>query len=285
MDSTPNPPQEVKHVENSAIAQNASNTLMVIGLVIGIFGLIAISSYFFFVKTYSSAMENRQENAMLYDDPSQKNILGAQITDLPELQIGGNKNLNKQPPMTQQQLMQAQMMQQQQAMQQKAPQNKPDVKPPTPTNTPVPANTYVNDTLHFTLNNQGWTKQAQTKDGEITVDSYKNDSGSLILYITTTTKSYDTVKAYLDTTPRGRKPESTSDFSLGGEGGLKSTPYSVSANGTTYMSIGAYVKPRVDTGMIGVELDSTSLDVNDHSAEDTFKKITDSFTFIEKKSP
>jgi hypothetical protein len=285
MDSTPNTPQEVKHVENSAIAQNASNTLMVIGLVIGIFGLIAISSYFFFVKTYSSAMENRQENAMLYDDPSQKNILGAQITDLPELQIGGNKNLNKQPPMTQQQLMQAQMMQQQQAMQQKAPQNKPDVKPPTPTNTPVPANTYVNDTLHFTLNNQGWTKQAQTKDGEITVDSYKNDSGSLILYITTTTKSYDTVKAYLDTTPRGRKPESTSDFSLGGEGGQKSTPYTVSTNGTTYMSIGAYVKPRVDTGMIGVELDSTSLDVNDHTAEDTFKKITDSFTFIEKKSP
>jgi hypothetical protein len=290
MEQNPQPTENVKHLENTPAVQNASSTLLVIGLVIGIFGAIAMVSYFFFAKTYSAKMEERKENALLYDDPSQKNILGAQITDLPELEMGGNKALNKQPTMTQQQLMQQQLMRQQQQaaggmQQQKAPQNMPENKPPTPTQTPIPENTYVNDELHFKLEYQGWDKQTQTTDGDLKIDSYKKSDGSLILYIVTTTKKFDTIQAFIDTSPRGRKPATTANFGIGGKEGQKSEPFDVSENGTAYKAIAAYVEPKDDQGMISIELDSTSLDVNDHTAADAFEKITDSFAFIEKKTP
>lgn len=290
MEQNPQPTGNVKHLENTPAVQNASSILLVIGLVIGIFGAIAMISYFFFMKTYSAKMEERKENALLYDDPSQKNILGAQITDLPDLKMGANSALNKQPTMTQQQLMQAQLMRQQQAagmqqQQQRAPQSMPENKPPTPTQTPIPENTYVNDELHFKLEYQGWNKQNQTTDGDLKIDSYKKSDGSLILYIVTTTKKFDSIQAFIDSSPRGRKPSTTANFGIGGKEGQKSEPFDVNENGTAYKAIAAFVEPKDDTGMISVELDSTSLDVNDHSADDAFKKITDSFTFIEKKTP
>lgn len=290
MDLNPVPADKVKHLENTPAAQNASNTLLVIGLIIGVFGLLAMLSYFFFIKTYSAKMEDRSQNAMIYeDDPSQKNILSAQITDLPKLEMGGNSALNKKPTMTQQQLMQAQMMQQQQAMsrqQQSAPQSNPanpENKPPTPTQTPIPENTYINDDLHFKLEYQGWNKQSQTTQGDLKIDSYKKNDGSYILYIVTTTKSFSSIQEFIDTSPHGRKPEKITDFGIGGQGGQKSEPFDVNENGNTYKAVAAYVKPKEGDGMISVELDSSSLDVNDHSADDVFKKITDSFTFIDKK--
>lgn len=280
---TPAPGGHVVEVHNLPQTKAISTTLVVITAIVIVFSIVAAIAYYSFNSTLQAKMQDREQNELLYNDPNQKDILGLEDT-LPEVQIGSARA--KQQQQSALQRPQNQMIQ--------TPDGRKQVIPPKPRSTnavpsekpsptEVPENVLISKDEKFSIEHEKWTKGASTSEGDTEIDILESPDGTYKLYVGVVKKKFGTVDEYLDSDPRGRKPKNGRDsITLGGETGKKANTYTYDNAGTSYKTTAAYVLSKDKEALYFLELDSTSLDANDKSNEDVFKKITDSFKYIEK---
>lgn len=263
-------------------ANTVSTTILVITITVLVFAAIAGVAYYSFNSTLQAKVQERRENELLYSDASDQNILGAETSKLPQVQLG---KTNRTPGAgTQQQAQSQQMVQMPNGQQQKVPPYPTDKPATSPTPTKVPDNVFVSKDDLFSMEHDKWSRGGKRTEGDTYLETLTSIDGKYKLHIGITNKKYDSIQAYLDTNPRGRKPTNgTSDITLGGETGKKTTSFIGDFEGSTYKTIGGYVFSKDKQAIYSIELDTTELDVNNNSNEDIFNKIKDSFKFIEKK--
>ncbi len=236
----------------------------------------------------------RDQNELLYSDPNEKNIMGVNDS-LPEVQVGAANN-NQKKGLTNPQAAAQQQMGQQPGQMMKTPDGKMQKVPPKPTKgssptpsaspspTPVPENVAISPDDLFSVEHEKWKKAGTRTEGDTDIKTLESEDGKYKLHLGVTKKKFDSIDAYLESDPRGRKPKNgTESISLNGQDGKKAHSYELNTGGATYKTIAAYVFSKDKEKVYSIELDSTELDVNNKSNEDVFKKITDSFRYIEKK--
>ncbi|MCX7996941.1 MAG: hypothetical protein N2691_04300 [Patescibacteria group bacterium] len=288
---------KVLYVESLPGGEAVSQTLVVISVVVLLFGIIGGIAYFSFTRTLEEKLAEREENDLLYQEPGETNILGFKDT-LPEIEIGKTANSASAQQqglgLAQQQAMQKLAAQGNAASAKATVATKPskadptakntDTPTPSPSPTDVPDNVYVSKDESFSLEHENWTKSETRTEGDTEIETLKSPDGKYSLHIGVTSKKYSTVQEYLDTDPRGRKPQNgTTDITIGGESGKKANTFELTTNGTTVRTIAGYVLSKDKEKVISIELDTTELDVNNNKNEDIFDKIKSSFKFLEKK--
>jgi hypothetical protein len=276
--------------------ESLSSTIGIVAVVGVVFAAIAGIGYFSYQASIQREMKEQKDTAMLYDDPSERNILGDYSAEptLPPLNFNGNGAAGQQRQ--QQQAAQAQnpmmQMMQQQAAQKQAQSGQQAMQPPpkapqatkAPTATPVPDNVFVNYPGSLSFSHDNWEKRPGTKAGDDTTYVLLSPDDTYTLTVTETDKSFASVQEYLDTNPRNRKPSAPAkSVTVDGQTALKTEPFEVQARGTTVRTIGLYVVAKGGKSVFSVELDSTKLDVNDPGLSDTFDKIEKSITLQEPK--
>lgn len=291
MPFTPLPQKNGKVIEvhKSPYAVTVNTTLVVITIVVLVFSVIGAIAYYSFDSTLQARMQERKENELLYDDPNEKNILGLDDS-LPELEFGKKAAAAN----TQQQQQQA--LKRPQAQTIDTPNGKQQI-PPRPTSAPLkketpdvtpspsktPDNIYVSKDGLFSIEHDKWSSAGSKTEGDTELETLESSDGKYKLYLGITKKKYDSIDAYLDTDPRGRKPKNNTEaITLGGESGKKALTFTGNFNGSEYKTIAAYVFSKDKESVYSLELDTTEMDINNKSNEEVFKKITDSFKFKDK---
>lgn len=287
----PEDKQQVKVIStDSPVIQSISTSVVLVGAIVGGIALIAVIGYMTVKNSYDAKVQDRKENALLYNDPNEKNLFADDLNELPPVNVGANAQQQQQQSQlqvaNQQQVLGQQAAQQRAAQQQQAPPKAEKTNTPTPS--PTPKDTFINEKKKFSVTNKGWNKENSTSAGSNTVTTYKSPDSVYTLTISEvanfnseTKKKYDSLDEYLNTNPGGRKPgNGTEAIKLSGKDGLKAKPFIMNNNGSSVKTIGAYVFSEDSEYIYSLELDSTSLDINNSDADTVFKDITSSFTFI-----
>lgn len=285
--------RKVIELHKSPHAQSVSTSITVITIVVVVFSLIGFIAYYSFNSTLQSKMMDRDQNELLYTNPNDKDIMGVNDS-LPEVQIGAAKN-NQQKGGANPQAAAQQQMGQQSDQYMKTPDGKMQKVPPKPTKkdspsptskpspTTVPENVAISTDKLFSVEHEKWKSAGSRTEGDTEIKMLESSDGKYKLNIGVTKKKFDTIDAYLDSDPRGRKPKNgTESITLNGQDGKKALSFELNTGGTAYKTTAAYVFSKDKEAVYSIELDSTELDVNNKSNEDVFKKITDSFRYIEK---
>lgn len=303
-------------ITGNPIIQSLNSAIPVVVIVLLVVGIVSLISYLAFRHTYEAKIQERRDNALLYEEEGhiQRDVLGAQT--LPEvtfdkpLQRGGQQQQQltkqQQQQLLQQQQMAAQQkaMQQQMAAQQRAPQGNPLMnngkpsgetvppnKDPEPTEKPepteVPENTFINGSETFKLEHDNYT-EIMRNEGDSS--EYRLTSGddiyTLIIREVPKAKTeggeWASIDEYLESDPNGRRPQGeTEEITVGGQDAVLSGPFTLNIEGSSYKHQAVYLFSEDDKTIIAVELNSTELDVNNKDAEDEFKSIRESFSFME----
>lgn len=261
------------------LLESLSNNISIISILLVIFVLIGCVAFFSYEAAYSTKIQDRRDNAMIYDDSLQNNILGAQ--EMPEVELFKPRDGQSQQA---QQMQQQQMMQQQQAMagQQTMLEQKKQAreaaqgqateptKKPSPTS--LPEGTFMNEekTISFKMPT-GWNAAGNTakhKDGILsaTVQSAPSDKSP---------------EEFAKDKPFGREPKEGESKQFSGESGYLTKVYNFDPGGAPSRSISAFMKSKDGKQIIAVHVDSKNLDVNDKTLEETAKEIHTAITLLE----
>lgn len=266
------------NITDHPLMQSISHNIGVISLLLIIFVLIGCVAFFSYEAAYSTKIKDRRENAMLYEDSLQNNILGAK--EMPEVELF--KPRGQQQTQAQQMQMQQQMQQQQsgqtmldQKKQAREAAQVEQVEPtqkPTPTN--VPDNVFINAerTLSFTLPT-GWNKSR----------SQASDTAGVLSATVQSVETSKELEAFIKEKPFGREPKDWEEESFNGESGFSTSVYSYDPGGAPSRSISAFVQSKDGKSIIAAHVDSKNLDVNDSSLEEAAKKIHTSIQFLDKE--
>ncbi|MFW5703711.1 MAG: hypothetical protein ACOCXQ_02660 [Patescibacteria group bacterium] len=273
--------QQKRDLSQHPIIQSVSQYIGIIAIFIIVVVVIVFIAFFSYESTYETKVQDRRENALLYDDAAQQNILGAK--DMPEVEIGKPRNAQGQQ-MTKEQAMQQQMLQQQAMQQQQMRQQAPGSPPaesiprekepsPTPEPTELPENLFVNNskTLSFEVPRR-WTK---TESG-----AQSNDSEYVVRVREEVTE--DDLESYVENNPFGRSPGSGwEDTTVSGEDAIMTKPYRYDPGGQPVRTQAIYTYAKDEERILILEVDTTNLDVNDDKLEKYFKEIKDSVKLLD----
>lgn len=277
---------------DSPVIQSISTSVVLIGAIVGGIAIIAIIGYTTVMNSYEAKLQDRKDNALLYDDPNEKNLFSNDLNELPPVNIGGNAQQgNKQQSQLQmannQQVLGQQAARQQNMAQQQPPESVPEKKT-SPSPTPTPKDTFINEKKTFSVSNKGWTKDQNKTTGENSITTFKSPDSTYTLTISEVTnfnnetkKKYETLEEYVNSNPGGRKPANgTEPITLSGKEGVKSKPFVLNSNGSSVKTTGAYLFSENSEFIYSLELDSTNLDINNSDSDAVFKDITTSFNLI-----
>lgn len=273
---TPSPAPSEQNVTEHPVVQYISTYIGIISIVVIVATIIGFIAYFSYESTLNAKIKERRDNALIYDDPAQESILGAQ--DLPEIEIGKQR----QSGLSQQQQQQQMMMQQQQAMQQQEmlqqqSQTQQAEQEPTkkPSPTDVPENTFVNKegTVSFT-HPSGWTKNIAgtsvgSTDGEYTARMLEEESSS-------------TLEEYAKSKPHGRPGTNGGEkTTVAGNDAYRTSPYIFDPGGAPVKAQELYLKSKDGKKIITIQLDAKNLDINNSDAKAVFDSLVSSVALSE----
>ncbi len=257
------PPEQ--NVTEHPVVQYVSTYIGIISIVVIVATIIGFIAYLSYESTLNAKIKERRDNALIYDDPAQDSILGAQ--DLPEIQIGKQRQ-SAQSQQQQQALQQQQMMQQQNQMQETEPEPS---KKPSPTK--IPENTFVNTdgTVAFT-HPSGWTKNSSSvssADGEYSARILSEDSSS-------------SLEDYAKSKPHGRTGANGGEkTTAGGNEACRTNPYIFDPGGAPVKAQELYLKSKDGKKIVTIQLDAKNLDINNSDAKNVFDSIVSSVTLSE----
>lgn len=278
------PPVDTKNVSSSApseqnmtehpVVQYVSTYIGIISIVVIVATIIGFIAYLSYESTLNAKIKERRDNALIYDDPAQDSILGAQ--DLPEIEIGKQRQSAQSQQQQQMMMQQQQAMQQQQMMQQQNQMQETEPEPSkNPSPTKIPENTFINTdgTVAFT-HPSGWTKNIAgtsvgSTDGEYTARILEEESST-------------TPEEYAKTKPHGRTSANGGEkTTVGGNEAYRTNPYIFDPGGAPVKAQELYLKSKDGKKIVTIQLDAKNLDINNSDAKNVFDSIVSSVTLSE----